>query len=85
MKRNIITIYENLSLELKKAIDLHFPYGYEDEIIRYLDQKTGKSYRGLVFNYKDTHYLIKFKMEQPIEFDDEIDEINKLKDTNTEL
>lgn len=85
MKRNIITLFEKLSPELKKAIDLHFPYGYEDEIINYLDQKTGKSCRGLVFNYQDTHYLIKFKIEEPFEFDDEIEEINKLKDTNTEL
>ena len=82
MKRNVIILYKNLSSKMKKAIEQQYPYGYEDKLIKYQNLSSGKSYNGLVLNYEDTTYLIKFNSEEAIDFDD--DALNEINELNTE-
>ena len=85
MKRNVIILYENLSPKIKKALETHYPYGFEDKTIKYQNLSTGKSYDGLVFNFEDTTYLIKFQLEGEIGFNTEDDNLNEINNLNTEL
>ena len=82
MKRNIIIHYNKLSDELKAALELSFPFGYDEKIINYQNVATGKGYRGLVFSYDNTTYLIKFELNNIDISDDENNEIDELDEIN---
>lgn len=61
MKKKIITSYEKISDELKKAIIEVYPDGFEDKIKTHEDVIKGGTFKALLFDCGEVSYLIKFQ------------------------
>lgn len=61
MKKNLMTSYEKISDQLKLALIETYPDGFEDEIKTHQDMIKGGTFKGLLFGYGDTNYLIRFQ------------------------
>lgn len=78
MKKKVIKSYENLSPEIKAALIKEYPYGFEDKISSIQDVIKGGYFKGMIFDYEDVTYLIKFKNEaeysgEPLDEDEDYD------------
>lgn len=74
MSRKIIATYEKLPNEVKEAINVKYPDGVEDELKTITDVIKGGSFKGIIFDFEDTTYLIKFSVNTVIEHIDSDDE-----------
>ncbi|MGV6861459.1 MAG: hypothetical protein ACWA41_06790 [Putridiphycobacter sp.] len=60
MTRKIITSYQKLPIEVKKALNNTYPDGVDDEIQLIPNAFTGTSFKGIFYEYNDVVYLIKY-------------------------
>lgn len=67
MKRKVIKSYENLSPEVKNALTMKYPEGYEEEVTSIHDVIKGGFFKGMIFDQGDITYLIRFKNAAEIE------------------
>lgn len=67
MTRKIIATYEKLPAEVKEAINVKYPDGVEDELKLITDVVKGGTFKGIIFDFQDTTYLIKFSVNTVIE------------------
>jgi hypothetical protein len=74
MTRKVITTYEKLSNEVKEAINVKYPDGVEDEIKSITDVIKGGAFKGFIFDFNDTTYLIKFSVNTVLEHIDSDDD-----------
>lgn len=72
--RKIITAYEKLSDEVKDAINTKYPDGVDDELKSITDVIKGGTFKGIIFDYQDTTYLIRFSVNTVIEHIDSDDD-----------
>lgn len=74
MTRKVIATYEKLSNEVKEAINIKYPDGVEDELKLITDVIKGGTFKGIIFDFQDVTYLIKFSVNTVIEHIDSEDE-----------
>ena len=74
MTRKIIATYEKLSDEVKEAINTKYPDGIEDELKLITDVVKGGTFKGIIFDFNDTTYLIKFSVNTVLEHIDSDDD-----------
>ena len=75
VKRKVIKSFENLSEEVKTALFEAYPHGFDDKIKKMEDVIKGGYFQGMLFDYDEVTYLIKFTVEdQAAIMDDLFDE-----------
>lgn len=78
--RKVIATYEKLPSEVKEAINVKYPDGVEDELKLITDVIKGGTFKGIIFDFGETTYLIKFSVNTVIEHldseDDEDDDVD---------
>lgn len=72
--RKIIIAYEKLSDEVKDAINTKYPDGVDDELKSITDVVKGGTFKGIIFDFEDTTYLIRFSVNTVIEHIDSDDD-----------
>lgn len=70
--KRVIKTFENLPLEVKEAIVNENPYGFEDKIKKMEDVIKGGFFNGMLYQYNDTAYLIKFQEGSPASYMDDL-------------
>ena len=81
-KPRIVKDYEKLDEETQALIKLEYPYGFEDNLIKFTDAK-GKRISALPFETEDRYLLVRMTNAQAIELveeDDDYDEEGNLTD-----
>ena len=79
-KPRILKAFENLDVEIQEQIKLVYPYGFEDNLIKFIN-KDGETQSGLPFETEDKYYLVKMtraEAREIIEEDDDYDEDGNL-------
>lgn len=61
IKKRVIASYENLSDEVKEAIDRKYPDGFENHIFKV--QKAKGSFHAITVDTEETSYLVKINVE----------------------
>ncbi len=75
MTKRIMTSYQKLNNELKKAIFKTYPEGVEDRLTEMKHIIKGHQFKGLVFEHEDTTYLIDWSVKNNFTFlSDEIED-----------
>ncbi len=81
-KPRIVKDYEKLSDEVQAQIKLEYPYGFENELIKFKN-KEGLLVSALPFETEKVYYLVRMtlpKAQQIIEDDDDYDDDGNLTD-----
>lgn len=68
-KRRIITSYEKLGPELKKAVLMQYPDGYMDSVKK-IDKPNGDFFYAFNLVTEDTIYMVKIKLDIDENLDD---------------
>lgn len=78
MKKRIVTSYKNLSDEIKALVNIKYPNGYQDSMIR-IDKGPSDFFYAIMLETEETSYLIKVDVKVDDKIDDDkeylIDEI----------
>lgn len=74
MGARIRTSYHKLNTEVKKAIHQAYPDGIEDKLIIMKDVVKNQFFKGLIFDYNDTTYLIEVNIASHSGADDDDDD-----------
>ena len=61
IKKRIIASYENLSSEVKEAIDRKYPDGFENHVFKV--QKGNGSFYAITVDTEETSYLVKVNVD----------------------
>ena len=81
-KPRVIKDYEKLDLPIQEQIKLHYPRGFEKNLVKF-QNKEGKMVSALPFETEDKYYLIRMTVSEAIEIiedDDDYDDFGLLKD-----
>ncbi len=79
-KPRILKAFENLDVEIQEQIKLVYPYGFEDNLIKFTN-KDGEQQSALPFETEDKYYLVKMTKAEArgiIEEDDDYDDDGNL-------
>ena len=81
-KPRVIKDFEALDVSIQEQIKLHYPEGFEDNLIRFTN-KEGKYVSALPFETDDKYYLVRMTVEKAqelIEDDDDYDDDGNLRE-----
>ncbi len=81
-KPKVIKDYEKLDQTLQEQIKLKYPYGFEDNLVKYIDRE-GNERLALPFETDDYGYLIRMTQKEArriVELDDDYDDDGYLKE-----
>lgn len=67
MQKRIIKEYDKLSKDVKKALGVKYPFGF-DEALTSMRIGAKKTIKGLFFEFDNTIYLIKMNNAMEVEF-----------------
>ncbi|MEM9830076.1 MAG: hypothetical protein AAF944_05540 [Bacteroidota bacterium] len=80
-KKRIVKDYENLPEEIIERVKVEYPYGFEDNLITFVNRE-GKKVSALPFDTEEIYYLIRMTVmeaRQIIEEDDDYDDDGTLR------
>lgn len=81
-KPRIVKDYDKLDDSVKEMIKLHYPFGFEDNLVSFTNAE-GKKVSALPFETDDRYYLVRMTVAEAqsiIEDDDDYDEDGNLTD-----
>lgn len=81
-KKRIVKDYDQLPEDLLARIKLEYPFGFEDNLVSYVDAK-GVRVSALPFDTDEIYYLVRMtkkEAQQIVEDDDDYDEDGNLRD-----
>lgn len=74
MQKRVLTKYGKLPLEVKKALKMEYPLGYENILTTIKMISNGESVSALLYSYNDIQYLIKYsrlkKFDHPVDYEE---------------
>ena len=74
MEKKVLTKYGKLPREVKEALKKKYPLGFENNLTTIKTISNGESVSALIYNYKDTQYLIKYTRKKNIDLRDSSEE-----------
>lgn len=81
-KPRVVKDYDKLDTDVKEMIKLHYPYGFEENLVSFVNAE-GKKVSALPFETEDRYYLVRMTVAEAqsiIEDDDDYDEDGNLTD-----
>ncbi len=61
-KRNLVTAFNNLPIELQEAVKAHYPAGFTEAMIR-VDKPNGDFFYAVPFETEEVAYLVKIDVK----------------------
>ena len=81
-KPRVVKDYDKLDTDVKEMIKLHYPYGFEENLISFVNAE-GKKVSALPFETEDRYYLVRMTVAEAqmiIEDDEDYDDDGNLTD-----
>lgn len=81
-KPRVVKDYDKLDTDVKEMIKLHYPYGFEENLVSFVNAE-GKKVSALPFETEDRYYLVRMTVAEAqsiIEDDEDYDEDGNLTD-----
>ena len=81
-KPRVVKDYDKLDDNVKEMIKLHYPYGFEENLVSFVNA-NGNKVSALPFETDDKYYLVRMTLDQAqdiIEEDDDFDDDGNLTD-----
>jgi hypothetical protein len=88
MEKRVLTKYNKLPLEVKKALKNEYPMGFNQVLTTIKISSSGESTSALVYKYNDVLYLIKYtpkKRKDILEESEDDDETDNNSEPDNEL